>query len=58
MRSHEPVKRLSAPFGYYISEQSGYTSATYDISEYLHYGDSTNLICVCADASLEESWKF
>ena len=45
--------------GFYVGgEQSGYTSATYDISEYLHYGDSTNLICVRADASLEEGWFY
>ena len=45
--------------GFYLGgEQSGYTSATYDISEYLHYGDSTNLICVRADASLEEGWFY
>ncbi|MCQ2196474.1 MAG: DUF4982 domain-containing protein [Bacteroidaceae bacterium] len=45
--------------GFYVGgEQSGYTSATYDISEYLNYGDSTNLICVRADATLEEGWFY
>ena len=45
--------------GFYLGgEQSGYASATYDISEYLNYGDSTNLICVRADASLEEGWFY
>lgn len=45
--------------GFYLGgEQSGYTSATYDISEYLHYGDSINTICVRADATLEEGWFY
>lgn len=45
--------------GFYLGgEESGYTSSAYDISEYLNYGDSTNLICVRADASLEEGWFY
>lgn len=44
--------------GFYVGgEQSGYISQTYDISEYLNYGDS-NLVCVRADASLEEGWFY
>lgn len=45
--------------GFYLGgEQSGYTSRTYNISEYLHYGDSVNTICVRSDASLEEGWFY
>lgn len=44
--------------GFYLGgEESGYTSATYDISEYLNYGGQ-NLVCVRADASLEEGWFY
>ncbi|MCM1311825.1 MAG: DUF4982 domain-containing protein [Bacteroides sp.] len=44
--------------GFYLGgEESGYTSATYDISEYLNYGDS-NVVCVRADATLEEGWFY
>lgn len=44
--------------GFYLGgEQSGYTSATYDISEYLNYGGE-NLVCVRVDASLEEGWFY
>ena len=44
--------------GFYIGgEQSGYIPQTYDITEYINYGDS-NLICVRADATLEEGWFY
>lgn len=44
--------------GFYVGgEQSGYISQTYDITEYLNYGDS-NLVCVRVDASLEEGWFY
>ena len=40
--------------GFYLGhETSGYTSHTYDISEYLDYGGE-NLVCVRVDATLEE----
>ncbi len=53
--------------GFYIGgEQSGYIPQVYDITEYLNYGDAPseglqpgeNLICVRADASLEEGWYY
>lgn len=45
--------------GFYLGgEPSGYTSRVYDISEYLHYGDSTNVVCVRSDATLEEGWFY
>lgn len=43
------------------NEPSGYTSQDYDITPYLLYGegeDKTNLVCVRADASLEEGWFY
>lgn len=44
--------------GFYLGhEPSGYATQTYDISEYLNYGGD-NLICVRADASLEEGWFY
>ncbi len=44
--------------GFYLGhEPSGYATQTYDISEYLNYG-SENLICVRADATLEEGWFY
>lgn len=44
--------------GFYLgNEPSGYATQTYDISEYLNYGGD-NLICVRADASLEEGWFY
>lgn len=44
--------------GFYVGgEQSGYIPQTYDITEYINYGDS-NLVCVRADASLEEGWFY
>ncbi len=44
--------------GFYLGhEPSGYTTQIYDISEYLNYGEE-NLICVRADATLEEGWFY
>ena len=38
-------------------ERSGYTSATYNIAEYLNYGED-NVIAVRADATFEEGWFY
>ncbi len=44
--------------GFYLGhEPSGYATRTYDISEYLNYGGE-NLVCVRADATLEEGWFY
>ena len=44
--------------GFYLGhEKSGYATQTYDISEYLNYGGE-NLVCVRADASVEEGWFY
>ena len=44
--------------GFYLGhERSGYAAQLYDISEYLNYGGE-NLVCVRADASLEEGWFY
>ncbi|MBO4800681.1 MAG: DUF4982 domain-containing protein [Bacteroidaceae bacterium] len=44
--------------GFYMgSEPSGYATQVYDITEYVNYGGE-NLICVRADASLEEGWFY
>ena len=44
--------------GFYLGhEPSGYATQIYDISEYLNYGGE-NLVCVRADASLEEGWFY
>ena len=44
--------------GFYLGgESSGYAVQTYDISEYLNYGGE-NIICVRANASLEEGWFY
>ena len=44
--------------GFYLGhEPSGYATQTYDISEYLNYGGE-NLLCVRADATLEEGWFY
>ncbi len=44
--------------GFYLGhEPSGYATQTYDISEYLDYGGE-NLVCVRADATLEEGWFY
>ncbi len=46
--------------GFYMGvEPSGYATQVYDITDYLHYGDEgRNVICVRADASLEEGWFY
>ena len=38
-------------------EPSGYVTQVYDVTEYANYGGD-NLICVRADASLEEGWFY
>ena len=38
-------------------EPSGYATQVYDVTEYVNYGGD-NLICVRADASLEEGWFY
>lgn len=44
--------------GHYLgTEQSGYTSFAYNLSEFLNYGGE-NVIVVRADASLEEGWFY
>ena len=44
--------------GFYLGhEASGYATQTYDISEYLNYGGE-NVVCVRADATLEEGWFY
>ena len=44
--------------GFYLGhEPSGYATQVYDISEYLNYGGE-NLLCVRADASVEEGWFY
>lgn len=44
--------------GFYLGhEPSGYAAQTYDITEYLNYGGD-NLVCVRADATLEEGWFY
>ncbi|MDO4165216.1 MAG: beta-galactosidase GalA [Bacteroides sp.] len=44
--------------GFYLGhEPSGYATQTYDITEYLNYGGD-NLVCVRADATLEEGWFY
>lgn len=44
--------------GFYMGrEHSGYVTQVYDISDYLNYG-GRNLVCVRADASLEEGWFY
>lgn len=48
--------------GFYVgSEPSGYASRTYDITDYIHFGEgeeNQNVIAVRADASLEEGWFY
>lgn len=39
------------------TEPSGYATQVYDITEYINY-DSDNVICVRADATLEEGWFY
>ena len=44
--------------GFYMgTEPSGYATQVYDVTEYVNYGDD-NLICVRADATLEEGWFY
>ena len=44
--------------GFYMgTEPSGYATQVYDITPYVRYGEA-NLICVRADASLEEGWFY
>ena len=44
--------------GFYMgTEPSGYSSQVYDVTDYVNYGGD-NLICVRADASLEEGWFY
>lgn len=44
--------------GFYLgNEPSGYTSFSYDLTEYLNYG-AENVISVRADASFEEGWFY
>ena len=44
--------------GFYMgTDPSGYATQVYDITPYIKYGDE-NLICVRADASLEEGWFY
>ena len=44
--------------GFYLGhEPSGYATQFYDISEYLNYGEE-NIVCVRADATLEEGWFY
>ena len=44
--------------GFYMgTEPSGYATQVFDITPYIKYGED-NLICVRADASLEEGWFY
>ena len=44
--------------GFYLGrESSGYTSFSYDMTDYLNYGGN-NVIAVRVDASLEEGWFY
>ena len=44
--------------GFYMgTEPSGYATQVYDITPYVKYGEP-NLICVRADATLEEGWFY
>ena len=44
--------------GFYCGgEESGYLSQEYDITDYLKFGEE-NVVCVRADASLEEGWYY
>ncbi len=44
--------------GFYLGhEPSGYTTRTYDITDYINYGGE-NLLTVRADASVEEGWFY
>ena len=44
--------------GFYMGmEPSGYATQVYDVTEYVNYGGD-NLICVRADATMEEGWFY
>jgi len=44
--------------GFYLgSEPSGYATQVYDVTAYVNYGGE-NLVCVRADATLEEGWFY
>ena len=44
--------------GYYMgTEPSGYAVQTYDITPYINFGGD-NILCIRADASLEEGWFY
>ena len=44
--------------GFYMgTEPSGYATQLYDVTEYANYGGQ-NLVCVRADATLEEGWFY
>ena len=44
--------------GFYMGgEPSGYATQVYDVTEYVNYGGD-NVICVRADATLEEGWFY
>lgn len=44
--------------GFYMgTEPSGYATQIYDVTEYVNYGGD-NLVCVRADATLEEGWFY
>ena len=44
--------------GFYMgNEPSGYATQVYDVTEYVNYGGD-NLICVRADATLDEGWFY
>lgn len=44
--------------GFYMgTEPSGFATQVYDVTEYVNYGGD-NLICVRADATLEEGWFY
>jgi len=44
--------------GFYLgTEPSGYATQVYDVTEYVNYGGE-NLLCVRADASMEEGWFY
>jgi beta-galactosidase len=44
--------------GFYLgTEHSGYTSFSYDITEYLNYGGN-NVVAVRVDAAMEEGWYY
>lgn len=54
------VYRDAAVFvnGFFVGQEtSGFTSPSYDITEYLTYGDE-NVVAVRADASMEEGWYY